>query len=281
MRCLAGLFCASILVGQSAPDFESRVKVLEARTGGRLGVFVLDTGTGRELAYRADERFPMCSTFKAILTAAILARVEKGQESLKALVPYSSKDLLAWAPVTSRHVAEGLSVEALCEAAVTQSDNTAANLLLSRLGGPEGYTAYVRTLGDALTRLDRNEPTLNTAIPGDPRDTTTPRAMAQNLQRVLLDQVLKAEYQAKLEGWMFACTTGIARLRAGLPKDWKVADKTGSGGNGTTNDIALLRPPHRAPILVCAYLTAATVDQAAQNATLAEVARTFSGLLGH
>jgi beta-lactamase class A len=252
----------------------ARLAALEARAGGRLGVAVLDTGSGRRLDHRGGERFPLCSTFKVLLAGAVLARVDAGQEVLDRRLSYSQADLLEYAPVTAAHVAEGgLKVRDLCAAAVEVSDNTAANLLLRTLGGPGAITAFARSLGDPVTRLDRTEPTLNTALPGDPRDTTTPTAMVDSLRALLLGPALKLASRQRLEGWMAACTTGRNRLRAGLPADWSVGDKTGSGERGTVNDVAILRPPHRAPILVAVYYTGSSAPMEDRNAVLAEVGR--------
>ncbi|WP_306672509.1 class A beta-lactamase [Geothrix fuzhouensis] len=257
-----------------APSAPARLAALEARAGGRLGVAVLDTGSGRRLDHRGGERFPLCSTFKVLLAGAVLARVDGGQEALNRRVPYGQADLLDYAPVTTAHVAEGgLGVGDLCAAAVEVSDNTAANLLLQTLGGPEAITTFARTLGDPVTRLDRTEPTLNTALPGDPRDTTTPSAMVDTLRVLLLGDALSPASRQRLEGWMVACTTGRNRLRAGLPADWAAGDKTGSGERGTVNDVAILRPPHRAPLLVAVYYTGSTASMDHRNAVLAEVGR--------
>jgi len=264
---------APLSVAPTSPVAE-QLAALEKRTGGRLGVYALDTGTKRRITYRSEERFAMCSTFKVLLVAAVLTRVDEGRERLDQQIPFTSKDLLEYAPIASQHLSEGsLSLEKLCEAAVTVSDNTAANLLLARLGGPKAVTDFARRLGDVSTRLDRNEPTLNMAIPGDPRDTTTPKVMVEDLQKLLLGAVLQKESRQKLEAWMIACTTGTARLRAGIPKAWKVGDKTGSGENGTHNDIAILWPPSGSPILVAVYLTDAKVSSPERNAAIAEVAR--------
>jgi beta-lactamase class A len=268
-----------ILPLQAAPPVvpasaAARLAALEARAGGRLGVAVLDTGSGRRLGHRGGERFPLCSTFKVLLAGAVLARVDAGQEALDRRLSYSQADLLDYAPVTTAHVAEGgLTVRDLCAAAVEVSDNTAANLLLRTLGGPGAITAFARSLGDPVTRLDRTEPTLNTALPGDPRDTTTPTALVDTLRALLLGPALKLASRQRLEGWMAACTTGRNRLRAGLPADWSVGDKTGSGERGTVNDVAILRPPHRAPILVAVYYTGSSAPMEDRNAVLAEVGR--------
>ncbi|CDF85346.1 Beta-lactamase [Pseudomonas knackmussii B13] len=255
---------------------EAQLAKLERGSGGRLGVAVLDTGSGKRFGHRADERFPMCSTFKALLAAAVLARVDAGKEDLARRIIYGREALVDYSPVAEKHVGEpGLSVAELCKAAVTLSDNGAANLLLESLGGPAGLTAWLRTTGDTVTRLDRNEPDLNEGTPGDPRDTTTPTAMLETLQHLLLGNVLKASSRDQLKAWLLANQTGDARLRAGVPMDWKVGDKTGTGpkATGTSNDIAILYPPGRAPLLVTAYLTRATVSPEQRDKVLAEVGR--------
>lgn len=259
---------------QAARSAPARLAALEARAGGRLGVAALDTGTGRRIAHRGEERFPMCSTFKVLLAGAVLARVEKGQERLDRPIAYTKADLLDYAPVATARLAEGrMTVEALCAAAVEASDNTAANLLLQALGGPGEVTAFARGLGDPVTRLDRTEPTLNTALPGDPRDTTTPAAMVESLKAMLLGGGLEPDSCQRLEGWMRGSLTGGDRLRAGLPATWTIGDKTGTGDRGTVNDVAILRPPGRAPILVAAYYTGSRAPLKDRNAVLAEVGR--------
>jgi beta-lactamase class A len=249
---------------------------VEATTGGRLGVFARDFASGVTLAHRADERFPMCSTFKVLAVGAVLRRVDLGYERLDRRIAYGRGDLLDYAPATSAHVREGrMTVEALCAAAVVMSDNTAANLLLRSLGGPQAVTTFVRStsLGDFVTRLDRTEPALNSAIPGDVRDTTTPRSMAHTLALLLTTSSALSRASSRLLcGWMRACQTGTSAIRAGVPSNWSVADKTGSGDNGTRNDVALLRPANRAPIVVTAYLTGATaIDGDKRDAALAQV----------
>lgn len=249
--------------------------------GGRLGVFALDTASGRALAHRPDERFAMCSTFKWALAAAVLARVDRGQLALDAPVAYSASDLLEYAPVTRSQLPAGsMSVEALARAAVTVSDNTAANLLLAQVGGPQGFTRFVRSLDDAVTRLDRDEPSLNRNDPGDPRDTTTPRAMVGLMRAVLCDDVLSVDARARLLGWLRASETGRERLRAGLPPTWIVGDKTGTGPRGAANDVAIATPPGRGPILIAAYLSDGDAGLAALQAAHAEVGRCIGRTFG-
>lgn len=261
-------------LGQALPG---HWRAIERSVGGRLGVAVLDTTTGALSGHRLDERFAMCSTFKALAAALVLARVDAGQERLDRRVPIAQADLLEWAPEARRHAGASMSVAELCEAAVTVSDNTAANLLLASLGGPAGLTAFLRRIGDATTRLDRDEPTLNEARPGDPRDTSTPRAMARTLRTLALGPALSEAGRAQWLRWMAANTTGARRLRAGVPPDWRVADKTGTGRLGTTNDVGLLWPPGRAPLVVVAYLTECSAPADAREAALAQVARGVAG----
>ncbi len=250
---------------------------IEQMSGGRLGICVLDTGSGLRAGHRQDERFPLCSTFKLLAAAAVLARVDKGQLRLDQRIVYGAGDLVAGSPETKLHVGEGMPLAAVCKAAITLSDNTGGNLMLAQIGGPAGLTRFARTLGDGLTRLDRTETTLNEARPGDPRDTTTPQAMLGDMHRLLLGSALSVGSRQQLLEWLEANKTGDKRLRAGLPADWRVGDKTGSGENGTANVIAIVRPPQRAPILVTAYLTATTASTDLQNASLAAVGAAIAG----
>jgi beta-lactamase class A len=246
---------------------------IDTDSGGRLGVGVLDTGTGEVVGHRTDERFPMCSTFKFLCAAAILARVDAGKEQLARRIPITSADLLEYAPVTKQHAGGEMTVAELCEAAVTLSDNTAANLLLASMGGPSAVTQYARAIGDNVTRLDRTEPTLNTAEAGDERDTTTPAAMAHNLQTLTLGVALLPPSRDQLNAWLTGCKTGDARLRAGLPRDWRVGDKTGSGAHGTANDVAVVWPKDHAPVMITAYLTQCSADASKRDATIAAVGK--------
>lgn len=273
---LAGsLFAGSLLVLPAfANDAAKSFAEVEARNGGRLGVAALDTASGRALGHRTDERFPMCSTFKFLLAALVLARVDRGQERLDRRIVFSEKDLESYSPVTKGHVGTpGMSLAELCDATVTLSDNTAANLLLAQLGGPGALTTFARELGDELTRLDRIEPALNESMPGDPRDTTTPAAMLADMRRLLVEQALSTASRAQLVAWLIGCKTGDKRLRAGFPADWRIGDKTGSGERGSANDIAIAWPPARAPILVTAYYTGSTIDEPARSRVIAEVGR--------
>ena len=265
-------------LSKKAPSKEAvskeAVLALEKRAGGRLGVAVLDMSASSHFGHRADERFAMCSTFKLLAVAFVLARVDRGEEQLARRVAFSRADLLEHAPVATARVAEGaLSIAELCEASITVSDNTAANLLLKSFGGPAALTRYARTLGDGMTRLDRDEPMLNMATAGDPRDTTTPNAMLGNLKVLLTGDALSKASCEQLCAWLVASKTGLERLRAGLPAAWRAGDKTGSGNNGTTNDVAIVWPPERPPILIAAYLTETRATPAEKNGVFADLAR--------
>jgi beta-lactamase class A len=257
---------------------KEKIAAIEGGVKGRLGVSVLDMGSDRRFGYRDDERFPMCSTFKLLAAAAILKRVEQGQETLGRRVHFSKSDLVTYSPVTEKHLDDGMTVAELCEAAITLSDNTAGNLMLGMLGGPSGVTAFARELGDPLTRLDRTEPTLNEAVPGDVRDTTTPAAMAENLRKLMSGDALAKASSGQLKTWLLANKTGNARLRARLPAGWRVGDKTGSGERGSTNDVGILWPPDSAPIVVAAYLTETAAPADRRNEALAAVGEAVAGI---
>jgi beta-lactamase class A len=246
---------------------------LERAHGGRLGVCVLDVASARRVEYRADERYAMCSAYKLLAAAFALLRVDRGDESLDRRILYSKDRLVAYSPMTEKHVGGGMTLGELCEAAVTLSDNTAGNLILDSLGGPARFTQLARALGDEATRLDRVEPDLNEATPGDPRDTTTPAAMADDLAKLVVGDALSAQSRDRLSAWMVANTTGDKRLRAGVPKGWRVGDKTGSGGHAETNDVAVFWPPDRGPIVIAAFYAASAEPNDARDRVLAEVGR--------
>ena len=247
----------------------AKLAILERRHGGRLGVAILDTGSGRREGYREGERFLMCSTFKLLLAAAVLERVDAGKEKLDRRIVFGKDVLLDYAPVTKQHVGPpGMTMSELCAAAITWSDNTAANLLLKEIGGPQAVTAYARSLGDESTLLDRYEPALN------PVDMTTPNAMLDDMRQLLLGDRLSRSSREMLIRWMVACQTGLRSLRAGMPKGWQVGDKTGQwdgNGSGANNDIAIIWPPQRKPILVAAYYMNHTTEPSTRKAVLAEV----------
>ncbi|NRR30666.1 class A beta-lactamase [Oxalobacteraceae bacterium] len=233
----------------------AQLAALEQAHGGRLGLAALNTADGAQLLHRAEERFPFCSTFKMMVAAAILARSAKEPRLLKRRVRYAKSELVSYSPATEEHVKDGMTVAALCEATLQLSDNSAGNFLMKLLGGPAAVTAYARTLGDTEFRLDRWETELNSCIPGDPRDTTTPAAMMRTVNKLLLGEALPAPQRKQLSAWMVGNLTGDTRIRAGAPAGSTVADKTGTAGYGTTNDIGVIWPPGKAPIVLAIYLT--------------------------
>jgi beta-lactamase class A len=242
--------------------------------GGRIGAYVLDTQSQLELAFNARERFAMCSTFKLMLTAAILKRIEAGKLSLEDRLPVRQEDMVPYAPITSQHVDEGsMSVRDLCAAAMTVSDNAAANILLAPLGGPAALTQFLREIGDQDTRLDRNEVELNTNLPGDPRDTTTPLAMAHSMEKVLVGDVLGTQSQSQLTAWMQLSSTGVQRLRAGVPADWKPGDKTGNGRNGAANNLMIAWPPRRSAVIAAVYMSESKQPVSVLDGAHAEIGR--------
>ena len=255
-------------------DFGQVIADLEQKNGGRLGVSAFNIANGERLGYRVNERFAMASTFKLLLVAAVLHQVDLGTETLDRSVKFSAADIQSYAPITSKHLKDGqMSVSELCAATLQYSDNTAANLLLKRVGGPAGLTRYIRTLGDKTTRLDRNEPSLNANITGDLRDTTTPIAMLNSMQTLLVGNVLSINSKKQLTKWLIGNTTGDAKLRAGFNPAWKVGDKTGSGANGASNDVAIVWPDKYLPFLITVYYTDSTISSEQQSKVIADVGR--------
>lgn len=278
---LAGSFLplpAFAAAGLSNLDaMKADIAALEKKAGGRLGVALLDPATGAAMEWRGDERFAMCSTFKFLASSFILSRVDAGKERLDRAIPVTKADLVPWAPLTEPHIGGTMTIAALCEAAMIQSDNMAANLLLDQSGGPAGLTAYLRHLGDQTTRLDRNEPKMNNVPENDPRDTTTPLSMLGLMRTILLGDALSAASRERLTGWMLNNKTGDTRLRAGLPGGWRIGDKTG-GSDEASNDIAILWPPGGGgPLLLTSYYINGKVPTAQRNAVHADVARLVAG----
>lgn len=254
----------------TAPS-DAGIAAIEQRIGGRVGVALVTADGTLALARRADERFAMCSTFKLALAGALLELADRGRLSLDEPIPFGSADLVSYAPVVEANLAKGsLTIAQLAEAIVTVSDNAAANLLLKRIGGPAALTAFIRRQGDAVTRLDRTEPALNENAPGDPRDTTSPAAMARLARTLLLGDALKPESRHQLAAWTEAASTGLQRIRAGLPPGWRAGDKTGNCGTAW-NDVAIIWPPDGEPFLLAVYIDRATAGDAAINAAIAEI----------
>ncbi|RTE93254.1 class A beta-lactamase [Bradyrhizobium sp. LVM 105] len=268
---------ASPALGAEAP---AELESYERESGGRVGLYAENLATGAKLSWRADERFVMCSTFKASLAACVLARVDRGEEQLAAMVPYGKADLLEYAPVARQNLAAGtMSVAEMCKAIVELSDNTCANLLLARIGGPAALTAFWRSIGDNTSRLDHNEPELNRSPPGNPQDTTTPAAMAGNLRRLVVGDALSPASRALLTEWMVNCKTGANRLRGGLPASWTIGDKTGNNGKDAACDIAVVWPKPDTPILIAAYVQGGAPNAAQIEAAFARIGRTVAARL--
>jgi beta-lactamase class A len=272
--------CAGSARSGKRPAAAGPLARLEQGVGGRMGVCAIDSSSGAGVEHRADERFAMCSTFKWALVAAVLARVDRAALALDQPILYAERDLLSHAPVTRAHVTEGrMTIEDLARAAMLESDNTAANLLLAQVDGPRGVTRFFRELGDEVTRLDRNEPSLNTNVMGDVRDTTTPRAMAFALRAALAGGVLSRASRERLSRWLVECQTGRSRLRAGFPAGWTAGDKTGTGENGACNDVAVVWPPAGGPWFVAAYMSGSSASATELNAAHAEVGRMVAALV--
>lgn len=267
----------AVVAPSSSPDAATnarhdRLVELERKFDARLGVYALATGTGTSIAHRADEQFAFCSTFKGLAVAAVLHR--NPLSHLDTVVTYAADDLMKSSIITRQHVTAGMTIGQLCDAAVRYSDGTAANLLLRDIGGPAQLTAYARDLGDTVTRMDRFEPTITEATPGDPRDTTSPRAFGTDYQKVVLEDALSTEKRAFLRDLLErnATAAGAQRIRAGLPQGWTVADKTGTGDYGTLNDIAIAWPPRSAPLVIAIMSSKATKHAEYDQSLIAETA---------
>ena len=277
----AGLFVPAAFARERRADTPNALRALESRAGGRLGVCILNAETGRHVGHRMDERFPMCSTFKLPLAAIVLREADMGRLRLADTIAFSQKDMVPFAPVTGLSLEKGgMTVGALAEAAQVASDNVAANLLVRQLGGPAAFTAILRSLGDRTTRLDRFEPMLNLVLPGEVHDTTTPRAMARTMSGFLTGNLLTKRSRELLIAWMIATRTGDKRIRAGLPKEWRAGDKTGTGmADAMTdkyNDVAIAWPPGGSATIVAAYFDTAVRSAEIHDedqAVLAEVGR--------
>ncbi|MCP3462413.1 MULTISPECIES: class A beta-lactamase [unclassified Bradyrhizobium] len=280
-RSLLASLCALAARPVFAEGAPPALETYERESGGRVGFYAENLSSGKKLGWRADERFVMCSTFKASLAACVLARVDRGEDQLSAMIGYGRDDLLDYAPVARENLSKGaMSVADMCKASVELSDNTCANLLLARIGGPAALTAFWRSLGDTTSRLDHNEPELNRSPPGDPHDTTTPSAMAGNFRRLVLGEALSAASRAQLTEWMVNCKTGAKRLRAGLPGTWRIGDKTGNNGKDASGDIVVAWPKPDTPILIAAYTQGGTPNAAQIDTVFASIGKTVAAQLG-
>ncbi len=254
-------------------SIQEKLATLETSSGGRIGISAINTANNMRFQYRAEERFPICSTNKVMGVSAILKKSMTDNHFLQQKVIYKKDDLVVYSPMTKKHLADGMTIAELCAAAITLSDNTAINLLMKKLGGPEAVTAFARSIGDNTFRLDRWEPELNSAIPGELRDTSTPAAMEKSLQRLTLGNVLASPQREQLQAWLKSNTTGDSRIRAGVPKGWIVGDKTGTGNYGTTNDIGIIWPTKCSPIVVAIYFTQNKKDAAPRDDVIASATR--------
>jgi beta-lactamase class A len=258
----------------AARDIGPDMLAIERKLGGRLGVSVLDAGTRARTGYRADERFPTSGIPAVLAAALVLTRADRGDDDLERRLLFGGGDLVGFSPVTRERVhGAGMSLLELCEAAVAGGDKSAVNLLLGSFGGPAAATAYIRSLGDEMTRLDRLEPDLNAARAGDPNDTTTPAAILDTFRLLMLGDALSQKSRDRLMAWLAASKSGDGRLKAGFPKGWRVAGVAGSGENGTANDLAIAFPPSGAPVLVAAFLTGSKASSLRLNEALAEIGR--------
>ncbi|MEU2711349.1 class A beta-lactamase [Streptomyces sp. NPDC007205] len=269
---------ASATADSEQRSAEAELTALEQRHGARLGVYARNIRTGRTVAHRAGERFAMCSTFKAFAAAAVL-RDHGGCAPLDKVIHYPPHDILPNSPRTQEHVDTGMTVADLCAAAIQYSDNAAGNLLLRQIGGPAGLTRFFRSLGDRVSRLDRWETDLGSAVPGDPRDTTTPQALGRSFERLTLGRALARADRERLVGWLRGNTTSAARFRAGLPRDWVLADKTGTGDYGSANDIGVAWTTRGTPLLLTVLSAKGAQDAPADDALVAEAARIVARVL--
>ncbi|SFI14569.1 class A beta-lactamase [Albimonas pacifica] len=281
MKILTALFMLFALASADLAHAEGdpildTVRRIEADLGARVGLSIHDTGRGDRWEHRADERFPMASTFKVLACAALLSRADAGAIDPRRTVAIRQSDLLSYAPVTERRVGGEMSLHALCEATMSTSDNTAANMIIDALGGPPAVARLARGLGDDVTRLDRREPSLNEGAPGDPRDTSTPAAMAATFETLVLGDALSDGSRAQLVEWLVGNEVGGPLLRAGLPADWRVGDRTGAGGHGTRGIVAVLWPPNRAPLIAVVFITETDASMDARNAAIASIGATIA-----
>ncbi len=274
-RAMVTLALATALASPArAANAQHMLKDIHQRIGGRLGVHILDSQSGKRIGYDDESRYAMASTFKLPLAAALLWQVDRNAFKISRPLAIRNEDLRSNSPVVEAKLKAGateMKISELCAAVIVNSDNAAANILLAGIGGPEAFTQFMRRIGDQVTRLDRNELDLNSNVAGDPRDTTTPRAMADSLLRLFTQDVLSLTSRAMLIDWLAASRTGLDRVRAGVPKSWPSGDKTGTGENGAVNDLCLLYPPGRRPIFVAVYMSESTLDVKTLSAAHAEI----------
>ncbi len=271
---LTGCSSAETPVGKTetpASAMDQKFAALENKFDARLGVYAIDTETDLAVAYREDERFAFASTYKALAAAAVLD--QKPLEELDKVITYTKDDLVTYSPITEKHVATGMTLREVADAAVRYSDNTAGNLLFKELGGPKGFESALRQIGDRVTTSERYETELNEAKPEDIRDTSTPKALATSLRAYTVGNVLSSDKQEILIEWLQGNTTGAKLIRAGVPKDWKVGDKTGAASYGTRNDIGIIWPPNKKPIVIAVLSSRDKQDATYDDALIAEATK--------
>ncbi|KQY48589.1 class A beta-lactamase [Rhizobium sp. Root483D2] len=270
-------FISALSVNSSyANPLQEAALLIEERLDARVGYAIYNSGNGESWLFNADERFPMVSTFKALACAALLAKADTGEKSLDNTIEINDSDLVTYAPVTKDWVGREVSLGDLCDATTRTSDNPAANKILENIGGPEGFTAFMRTIGDNITRLDRWETELNEGTPGDERDTTTPRAIALSLQNLLLGDSLSRNSREQLAAWLKGNEVGDPLLRAGIPKNWQIADRTGAGGHGTRGIIAVIWPPEKAPLVAAIYITETDATMDERNTAISQMGQALA-----
>ena len=283
-RHLAGLALAAMLAAPAeAARAERELKAIQKRIGGRLGVHALDSQSGKRAGLDDHSRYAMASTFKLPLAAAILWQVDHGAFNLERTLPITHESLLPNSPAVEARLSAGMetmTLHELCTAIITVSDNAAANILLTGIGGPQALTTFMRNIGDEFTRFDRTEGMLNTNIPGDPRDTTTPRAMVDSMLRIFTQDVLSLTSRALLIDWLTASKLGLDRVRGGIPKSWQSGDKTGTGQNSAVNDLVIAFPPDRRPVFIAVYMSESQLPIEQLNAAHAQIGALVAGELG-
>ena len=278
---LSTSFFATSVHALDEAKLTAAVQTEEGALQARIGMVVVDAGTGANWNYRGDERFPLNSTHKTFACAALLAKVDQKALALDQPVSIRKDLLVTYSPITEKKLApETMTLGELCHAAVSYSDNTAGNLVVEALGGPAAFTSYMRTIGDETTRLDRKEPELNEALPGDLRDTTTPNAIVGSLRKILLGDVLSASSRVELTQWMLDDQVAGALLRASLPSDWKIADKTGAGGYGSRSIVAVIWPPAKPALVVGIYITQTNASTSISNQAIARIGTVLKEAVG-
>ncbi|WP_199776206.1 MULTISPECIES: class A beta-lactamase [Chromobacteriaceae] len=279
--CVLPFWAVSAAHAFDADGLKKAVQAEEKTLRARIGVAALDGGGGEAWSYRGDERFPINSTFKAFACAALLAKVDRKEAALEQTASIDQSMLAGWSPITEKRLApQRMTLDEVCQAAVSYSDNTAANVVLEAIGSPAGFTAFMRRIGDEQTRLDRTEPDLNEGTPGDPRDTTTPNAVVASLRKVMLGDALSAASREKLGRWMREDRVADELLRSSLPAGWEIADKTGAGGYGSRNIIAVIWPPGRAPWLLGVYVTQTEASMPMRNQAIARIGAALTQAIG-